>query len=179
MTISGVDYKWAGLYVALNSTQQEVNRDEMDSLVPVRRFNNGPRPGISNASKTSSNSWRWTRSPDTFSEEEKRKLLGKVVEIATVTTFTTHFYQWGGRLYRQTKGGPIGLAATGTIAKLAMENWMSKFLEVITKAGMKAHLLTKYVDDVLAVVKTVEPGARWHKGTITYEVKDILDDLRQ
>ena len=128
MSISGVDYKWAGLYIALNSTQQEVNRDNLDSLVPVRRYRQGPRPGISNASKSSEGSWRWTRSPNNFTAEKKKKLLGKVVEIATRTTFSTHFYQGGSKLYRQTKEGPIGLSATGTVAKIAMENGLPSFL---------------------------------------------------
>ena len=69
-------------------------------------------------------------------------LLAKVVELATVTTFQTHFYQWGGRIYQQSEGGPIGLKATGTVAKMAREMLVRKYQEAVEKAGMKIHQLT-------------------------------------
>ena len=34
LLVRGVDYKWASLYVALNMTQIEVNREGLQGLVP-------------------------------------------------------------------------------------------------------------------------------------------------
>ena len=121
LDIVGVDYVWAGLYIALNCTQGEVYTSELDGIVPYRRFKNGTRPGINNVNKNSKNSWKWPKDPEKYSEEEKKKILGKVVEIAVKCTFETHFYQREGHLYRQKKGGAIGLKATGTISRIAME----------------------------------------------------------
>ena len=42
---------------------------------------------------------------------------------------------------------------------------------------MKVQLLTKYVEDVLPITITLEPGARWKEDKITYHLKDILEDL--
>ena len=42
---------------------------------------------------------------------------------------------------------------------------------------MKAYLLTKYVDNMLPITNTLEPGARWEEDKITYHLKDILEDL--
>ena len=49
----------------------------------------------------------------------------------------------------------------------------------MTKAGMKAHLHIKYIDDVLVVVKTLEVAAGSCNGVISSDTKDILDDLRR
>ena len=80
---------------------------------------------------------------------------------------------------RQKKGGAIGLKATGTIARVAMEDWIRNFRKKISEAGMTVHLLTKYVDDVLPITNTLEFGARWEDDKITYHLKDILEDLEK
>ena len=60
-----------------------------------------------------------------------------------------------------------------------MEQWTRKFRKSIQDAGMTVHMLCKYVDDVLTIVNTLERGARWQEdGTISYNLKDILDDIR-
>ena len=57
-----------------------------------------------------------------FTDAEKRKLLGRVVEVAVRTTSNTHYYKWAGEICRQSRGGAIGLKATGVVAKVAMED---------------------------------------------------------
>ena len=37
MTVSSIDYQWAGLYAVLNCTQLEVNQDNNEALVLMRR----------------------------------------------------------------------------------------------------------------------------------------------
>ena len=119
-----VDNVWARLYIALNGTQVDVYTSGLDGIIPYKRFKNGPWPGIDNINKNSKNIRKWLNEPEKNSEAEKRKILGKVVEIAVKCTFETNFYQREGCLYRKKKGGAIGLKATGTIARIAMEDWM-------------------------------------------------------
>ena len=64
-------------------------------------------------------------------------------------------------MYHQKDGGPIGLKATGTIAKVAMEKWIRGFKKDIQDAGIQVRELIKYVDDALTIVGTLELGARW------------------
>ena len=70
-----------------------------------------------------------------------------------------------------------GLDGTGTVAKVAMERQMKSFVAAVVKAGITVHQATKYVDDVMMVTNTLEFGARWDQGKISYNPKDILDDL--
>ena len=64
--------------------------------------------------------WKWPKPPQKFTEEEKRQILGKLVENAVKMTFNSHFYKWEGKIYQQMKGGPIGLKASGSVAKIAI-----------------------------------------------------------
>ena len=60
-------------------------------------------------------------------KKEKRKLLAKFVELAVLEIFGSHTYEFGGRVYRQWDGGPMGLALSGAIAELpwlcGTRNW--------------------------------------------------------
>ena len=118
----GVDYGWAGRYIALNCSPQEIAKDKLSKLVPFRKQNRGKRPTILTVDcEDKKERWCWSRHPNTFSPAEKRKLLGKVVEILVKVTFENHFYKWNNNIYRQTKGGPIGLRAAQSLARIIMD----------------------------------------------------------
>ena len=77
--------------------------------------------------------------------------MSKVIEILVKSTFNTHVYKWAGKIYKQSRGGPIGLRASGTLAKAAMEDWIEKFQDKLEKIGIKVHMVRKYVDDIMIV----------------------------
>ena len=137
LEVSGIDYKWASMYIALTCTQAEINQCSLEDVVPVRRYRTGARPQVENVSDSSPGSWRWYRDPSHYSREDRRRLLGKLVEVAVRTTFETHFYQWGGRIYRQGRGGAIGLKATGSVAKVAIEDWIQRLHQLLLDQGNK------------------------------------------
>ena len=78
---------------------------------------------------------KWARHPESYTSEEKRHILSKVVEIMIRVTFSTHFYKWENKIYKQCKGGPIGLRATGLCAKLIMDDWLEKFRDKLEANG--------------------------------------------
>ena len=41
--------------------------------------------------------------------KEKRQIIAQVVSMATKAMFKHHHYKFGGKMFRQTDGGPIGL----------------------------------------------------------------------
>ena len=114
-----------------------------------------------------------------YSDVEKKSILGKVVEIAVRTTFQTHFYQWGGKIYRQQRGGPIGLKASGTVAGVAMEVWIREFKRILVAAGVEVHLLSKYVDDVLIILGGLAKGSRWSQGKVIQTEETTNEDAEK
>ena len=79
----------------------------------------------------------------------------------------------------QTKGGPIGVRASGTVAKVAMEKWIQALEAALVEGGLKVHLLLKYVDDILVVMETVELGARWIDKRLVYSEEVLEEDRRE
>ena len=94
----------ATMYLALTHTQAEINRRGLSRLVPTRRFKYGSRPQISRVmDDEKGDRWKWGRNVDSFSEEEKRTIMGHVVETMVMATFKNHFYKWDGQVRRQRK----------------------------------------------------------------------------
>ena len=144
------------------------------------RHNRGRRPTILTVdSEDSKERWIWKKHPDSFSPQEKRKLLGKVVEILVKVTFENHFYKWNNNIYRQTRGGPIGLRAAQSLARIIMDFWLQECKQKLMSGGIVTKLLDKYVDDVLAVLESLPLGSRWVEGRVEYlqEWEQIDRDL--
>ena len=113
----GVNWKWVTILVALGMTQEEINRENLAHLIPRRRSSRGKRPTILTASlEEKRQRWRWERSPASYTEEEKGILLAKLLELSANTVFQHHYYKWQGKIYRQVRGGGIGLRATQALA---------------------------------------------------------------
>ena len=96
-----------------------------------------------------------------FTEDEKRMLLAKVIEIAIKTTFKNHLYQFEGQSYIQAKGGSIGLRLTGVVAKLVMNRWNTRFKELAIQNEITIYLNKTYVDDQNLLMEALEMGKRW------------------
>ena len=64
-----------------------------------------------------------------LNNEEKRKIIAKVSEVAVRSLFSSHIYKYGRQFYKQVKGGPIGLCLTGIVTRLTMDRWARTFLQ--------------------------------------------------
>jgi hypothetical protein len=62
-------------------------------------------------------------------ETEKRKMIGKMVEIMAVLGMENHVYRFENTIRKQRSGGPIGLSLTGDIADCYLIGWYKKFIE--------------------------------------------------
>ena len=57
------------------------------------------------------------------SDAERRLIVAKVLESACGIVMKNHVYTFGGRKYKQIKGGAIGLRLTGVVARIRMDRW--------------------------------------------------------
>ena len=83
--------------------------------------------------------------------------------MAIRTTFGNHIYLYRNTLYRQMRGGPIGLRLTGVVARIVMDHWAKLFLSTLACNGIKVYLFKKYVDDVNLALSLARPGLRWER----------------
>ena len=60
-----------------------------------------------------------------------------------------------------------------------MEDWILRLHKMLEAQGIKVHLLTKYVDDVLGITSTVRLGTRWSREGLTCTEADLEEDIKQ
>ena len=70
--------------------------------------------------------WWYPVSPEKLNQDQKKRIQAGVVQQMVKIIFRTHFYEWEGTFYRQLKGGPIGLRATGFVARVLMDFWANQ-----------------------------------------------------
>ena len=55
----------------------------------------------------------------------------------------------------------MGVEASGSMAKICMDQWIEEYRELLDRMGIEVKLLKKYVDDVLVVL-----GSRFRNGQL-------------
>ncbi|XP_036339738.1 uncharacterized protein LOC118749054 [Rhagoletis pomonella] len=71
--------------------------------------------------------------------------------ILNYCTKENHYFKYNDKIYEQKPGMPMGSPASPVIADIVMEELLNKFEK---DSDSKPRLLTKYVDDLFAIVKT-------------------------
>ena len=110
-------------YIASNLSEQEVKDSDIRIVLPVRANTGGRRPkctGPEAVGPSTDGDKLWTCPTVELTNLEKRKIVAKVMQLAVMAMFTTHLYQFAGKVYHQQLGCPIGLRGTGVIARVVL-----------------------------------------------------------
>ena len=104
-------------------------------------------------------------------------IVAEVVKICTKVMFKNHLYTFGGRTYRQKKGGPIGLRGTCAVARLVMCHWdrQWKIMMQVNRITLKEYF--RYMDDGRALLAPLRPGWRWEGGELQFTLRWEKEDL--
>ena len=135
MQIEGVNFKEAARYCVMKYSKAEVLANGLTRIVPRRRYRKGTKPGLTGSGpkgKVSDDELVWVFPNTEPTELEKRKLIACCVEIGIRAVFTSHLYEFDGKVYLQKDGGPIGVRLAGTVARAVMAEWdatLNKILE--------------------------------------------------
>ena len=144
-----------------------------------RRGSRGVRPGVRGEGpmgRVPGDQEQWRFPKVVLSEGEKKDLIATVVRIATEFMFRNHIYSFGGKMYKQSKGGPIGLRGTCAIARLVMCMWNSKWIQKMEKSKVRMELAMRYMDDGRAFLFPIKAGWRWGNGDLVYCKKWECED---
>ena len=91
--------------------------------------------------------------------------------------FETHMYSFGSKVYQQSGGGPIGLRATGAIAKIVLSEWDLKLMKILADNEVTTEEAARYIDDVRIMLKAINPGWRWDGKTIVFREDNKTQQL--
>ena len=146
--------------------------------MPRRTSGGGVRPGVT-ASPDKEQHWYFP--PMNLTEMEKRMVVAMVVKVGVLLMMNTHVYSWDGASYLQGGGGPIGLRSTCAVARVVMNEWDAKWLDLCVNNNIKVRKSERYMDDIRAFLNSLKMGWRCTDGglayTKTWEREDRMSGL--
>jgi hypothetical protein len=168
----GINYLEGAKYIVLNSTAKECRISPLKRILPIRRHDNGTRPGITGEDPIGPHPGdqnQWSFPPNVrLTTREKRMIIATVMKIAVLVLFRTHVYEFGGKFFLQRKGGPIGLRSTCCIARIVMLWWDEKLLSLIAKNNLTLEQKARYMDDIRLWLYAIRLGWRWVDGGLKF-----------
>ena len=167
--IENEDYEEAGLYVALNKTEVEINSLYIKDWCPKRKNKRGPRLKITGNGVILEKEERfkpWQKPIAVIDDVAKKRMVTECIKIALNTLLQNHVYIFDGELRKQKKGGPIGVKLTGIVAKIFMSWWSKQFSDKLKSLDIEQMLHKCYVDDINFGIKATKIGIRYVNGEI-------------
>ena len=161
----GFEWKEGARYIAM-SEHLTGPLGTLRRVIPVKRKPGGVKPGITSTdvmSKKSKLDKQWYYPRDKITEEQERDIISRCTEIAVRTLFEKFTYNFGGKNYLQSKGGPIGARITMACARLVMQDWGEELTTILLKADLKLTLFKTYVDDGRLAGTILRMGMRYCK----------------
>ena len=179
------DDRELGLFLASTMTREEVVRLNLDEVVQERVHQRGAAPGITSREilsrgPTCPTKWKEPRRAPT--EEERRLMLGTMVEIAINMCMQHHFYKHKDMVRRQTEGAGIGLRLSEALGRAFGLYWDRKLLAKLEKLKWKPKMMKRYVDDLNVVMTGVKVGTRYDAAAEKIEVIEnqiAIDEERE
>ena len=106
-----------------------------------------------------------------------------MAEIGVRVLWSNFTYEFGGEIFLQMEGGPIGARVTMAASRLVMQEWAEGFREILDKSGVTVDSQNGYVDDARQNTDLMIRGARYNpeRKRFTWredwKIEDDEDDL--
>ena len=111
---------------------------------------------------------------------QTKKMMALALEVGVKAVMQGHMYQFDGKVYLQSEGGPIGLELTGAVSRVVMLLWDRGLLQKLHKAAMGTswdlYAYLRYVDDANVAAKEAPPGMRYIRGKFKIKPELVEED---
>jgi hypothetical protein len=95
-------------------------------------------------------------------EQERRRMLGIMLETAINVCMENHFYMVDNTVRRQRQGAGIGLRLSEALGRAFGLYWDDKLIQKLNKLCWPPGMIKRYVDDLNTVVVALAPGTRYN-----------------
>ena len=168
MEFQGYNIEKALAYVAMN-TELTTDLEEIAYLLPKRKSGRSTKLKMSALEKDWKPHDKFEYKNTELSSQECKKILARVAEIATRALFQNHAYRFGDEYYHQKEGGSIGDRWTGAASEIVMQDWATKYRNILENSKLEVHLLAGYVDDGRQYTSCLPLGSRFQEQTGTFQ----------
>ena len=169
------DYRKGRIYIAMHMTEDEQRRSPLYRVLPRRTTRNGVRPGVG---AKPGNEENWMFPAEDRTEFEERLIVAMATQIGVLTMMSTHRYSFAGKTYLQNSGGPIGLRATCAVARVVMNTWDTKWMEMMTTNNLAIITGVRYMDDIRAFLHAIRAGWRMWDGRLCFCEEWKMEDMK-
>ena len=178
---SKVDEAALAMFVAATHTEEEIKKAGLENVVPRRRYNQGPRPGVTCTAITGGQKAReedksWLPARRKPGARQNMRMLGKVLAYSIRLAMSNHFYTFNDEIRRQRKGGGIGNSLAGEVARLFDIWWDRGYLKKMKSLKLVVDGYSRYVDDDGITMPAVNPGVRFEGGKLVIKEELIEGD---
>ena len=167
----GLDFKEIVTYLAINLSEWQARKTNIWKLLPKRKSRFGQKPTITGDSakaKTSTHDVHWNYPKLDFSDQDKKILFAKALEVGTFKLFSLHVYQFGSRIFKQRKGGLTGVRGTMAASRVVMGIYDRRLAEVMEREKLEVRMRMRYVDDIQILMKPIKEGWRWENNKLRF-----------
>ena len=134
-------------------------------VVQERLHNAGATPGITSREilvRGPLCGTKWKPPLRAPTEEERRQMLGKMLELSIIFCMENHFYLLGGEVMRQASGAGTGLRCSEALGRAFGLDWDRKMIQKLVKLNWPPLMIKRYVDDLNALLRALRPGVRYN-----------------
>ena len=182
-----INYRACGKFLAAFHKEDPGINDDLDTkrikwLLPTKNNKNKRMPGLSNENKNENNNnikekdrWDYSRL-DRMTEYDKTLILSSVIRMLVIIAFNSHCYRFGGKIYMQNGGGPIGLRCTAAISRVVMNTHDNLVFRALNRCKIETLLMCRYVDDGRMILKPIKKGWRWTGQSFEYSLDWETED---
>ena len=146
-----IDINELGLFLSLTTSKEELETKNIYNYCPTRN-SKGRAPTLvsSGTSKNVKKRWSgWTPGKEKpKSDVEVKRMVAFALAKSLEVTLYNHIFCFENKLYRQTKGGAIGVGIAGDVANLFMVWWDRQLKKRLEDKGVRVRMYSRYVDDI-------------------------------
>ena len=183
LVFRNLQWKEIALYLVYNMGVEELREYGLEEYCPTRRHNRRPptfeASGSSQDRSERHDPWIFPRRKP--HNDIVRKMFCMAIEVMIVRTMTLHEFEFDGKLFRQIRGGAIGLDLTGIVADVYMNHWDREVLGALTRERFLIIIYKRYKDDVNFIIgeeseiEGEEDGTRRRR--IAEKIKEIAESV--
>ena len=174
LEFEGFSQEKALAYVAMN-LDLTTDIQEIEHLLPTRKSGKNSKLKISAIKQDWDPRDKFEFKNEPISYQDRKKIIARVVEIATRALFENHAYKFGNEHFKQEKGGSIGDRWTGCASELVMQSWSEEYEKILTRSNVEVLLLSGYVDDGRQVTSSLPLGSRFNKNEKMFQFSEAAE----
>ena len=124
--------------------------------VPIRKGKSNARFLLAKTNRVLN---EWKIKQENFTDELKKKMLERLLQIITIVLMSSSCYTFAGEIYRQVTGAGIGERGSACVAKTINRDKLWACGQF--KGGLFCPLFIRYVDDIRIYIHPLNEGWTW------------------